>query len=327
MDENLDKAYDVLVIGGGAAGLSGALTLARARWKVAVIDAGEPRNAPAAGVHGLLGREGVPPAELVATGRAEVRRHGGHVVEGRVGQVVRDDGGTHPFAVTLTDGRVSRARRLLVTTGLVDELPDVPGLAEHWGRDVVHCPFCHGYEVRDRRIGVLASGPMAAHQALLFSQWSDHVALLTHTAPDPSPEDAAKLDARGVTVVTGKVREVTARDGRLTGVVLADGTAVPLDAVAVATTMRARADAVGQLGLEVVPHPSGLGEHLVADATGRTSVPGVWVAGNATNLTAQVSTAAAEGTWAAAQLTLDLVEADTAAAVASRDARVGRARG
>ena len=317
MDENLDTTYDVLVIGGGAAGLSGALTLARARWRVAVIDAGEPRNAPAAGVHGLLGREGVAPAELVATGRAEVRGYGGQIVDGRAALVVRDDGGTHPFAVTLDDGRVSRARRLLVTTGLVDELPDVPGLAEHWGRDVVHCPFCHGYEVRDRRIGVLASGPTAAHQALLFSQWSDQVVLLAHTAPEPSPEDAAKLAARGVTVATGKVREVTARDGRLTGVVLVDGTAVALDALAVATTMRARADVVGQLGLETAPHPSGQGEHLVADATGRSSVPGVWVAGNATNLTAQVSTAAAEGTWAAAQITADLIGADATAAVAA----------
>ncbi|MCK0117145.1 NAD(P)/FAD-dependent oxidoreductase [Isoptericola sp. S6320L] len=316
MDENLDKTYDVLVIGGGAAGLSGALTLARARWKVAVIDAGEPRNAPAAGVHGLLGREGVSPAELVATGRDEVRSYGGRVVDGRVAQVVRDDGGTHPFAVTLDDGRVTRARRLLVATGLVDELPDVPGLAEHWGRDVVHCPFCHGYEVRDQRIGVLATGPQGTHQALLFSQWSDQVVLLAHTAPDLSPDDAAKLAARGVTVVAGKVREVTARDGRLTGVVLADGTAVPLDAVAVATTMRARTDVVRQLGLEVAPHPSGQGEHVVADATGRTSVRGVWVAGNATNLAAQVSTAAAEGTWAAAQLTFDLIEEDATAATA-----------
>ncbi|WP_277212530.1 NAD(P)/FAD-dependent oxidoreductase [Isoptericola croceus] len=315
MNETLDKTYDVLVIGGGAAGLSGALTLARARWKVAVLDAGEPRNAPAAGVHGLLGREGVGPAELVTTGRAEVRGYGGQVVDGRVAQVVRDDGGTHPFVVTLDDGRVARARRLLVATGLLDELPDVPGLAARWGRDVLHCPFCHGYEVRDQRIGILATGPHAARQALLFSQWSGQVVLLTHTAPAPSDEDAAKLAARGVAIVSGTVRQVTAEEDRLTGVVLADGSTVALDALAVATTMRARTDVVGQLGLEVAPHPSGQGDHLVADETGRTSVPGVWVAGNASNLAAQVSTAAAEGAWAAAQITFDLVEADAVAAV------------
>ncbi|WP_402467544.1 NAD(P)/FAD-dependent oxidoreductase [Isoptericola aurantiacus] len=318
MDDTLETTYDVLVIGGGAAGLSGALTLARARWRVAVIDAGAPRNAPAAGVHGLLGRDGVSPAELLATGRAEVRAVGGQVHDARVAQVVRDDGGTHPFAVTLDDGRVTRARRLLLATGLVDELPDVPGLAERWGRDVLHCPFCHGYEVRGRRIGILATGPHAVRQALLFSQWSDQVVLLTHTGPAPTGDDDARLAARSVDVVDGRVRQVVTEDERLTGVVLDDGGTVALDALVVGTTMRARADVVGPLGLAVTAHPSGQGDHLVADETGRTSVPGVWVAGNATNLSAQVATAAAEGTWAAAQITMDLIEADTAALVGSR---------
>lgn len=160
-----DKAYDVVVVGGGAAGLSGAVALARARRWVLVVDAGQPRNAPAGHVHNYLSRDGTPPAELLAAGRDEVTRYGGELVTGRVESVVKEGDG---FLVKLDGGGAVGARRLLVTTGLVDELPDVPGVAERWGRDVLHCPYCHGWEVRDRRIGVLATGPMAVHQAELW---------------------------------------------------------------------------------------------------------------------------------------------------------------
>jgi len=154
--------YDVVVVGGGAAGLGGALMLGRSRRSVLVVDAGEPRNAPASGVHGFLTRDGVSPAALLQVGREEVRGYGARVLDGRVASAESVDGG---FTVTLEDGRRVGARRLLVTTGLVDELPDVPGVRERWGRDVLHCPYCHGWEVRDQPIGVLASGPMAVHRA------------------------------------------------------------------------------------------------------------------------------------------------------------------
>ncbi|HWM07298.1 MAG TPA: NAD(P)/FAD-dependent oxidoreductase, partial [Actinophytocola sp.] len=162
--EQLMDEYDVVVLGGGAAGLSGALMLARSRRSVLVIDAGSPRNAPAEGVHGLLGHDGIAPAELLERGRAEVRGYGGQVVTGEVVTAAREDAG---FRLTLADGGSVRARRLLVATGLVDELPAVAGLRERWGRDVVHCPYCHGWEVRARVIAVLATGPMSVHQALL----------------------------------------------------------------------------------------------------------------------------------------------------------------
>jgi len=160
-------AYDVVVIGGGAAGLSGALTLARSRRSVLVIDAGEPRNAPAAGVHGFLTRDGMNPQALLEVGRAEVRGYGGHIVDGRVTSASRNG---DSFTVSLADGRAVSARRLLVTTGLLDELPEVSGLRERWGRDVLHCPYCHGWEVRDQAVGVLGTGPRAVHQALLFGR-------------------------------------------------------------------------------------------------------------------------------------------------------------
>jgi len=305
---------DVVVIGGGAAGLSGALMLARARRSVVVVDAGTPRNAPAAGVHGLLGRDGTPPAGLLDRGRAEVRSYGGEIVRGEVETVERDG---DRFAVRVAGGGTLRARRLLVTTGLVDELPDVPGLRERWGRDVVHCPYCHGWEVRDRAIGVLATGPMSVHQALLFRQWSADVTLFTHRAPAPDPEPAERLAARGIAVVTGEVAALEVAGDRLTGVRLADGTVIAREVVAVAPRMVARAGLLESLGLRAVEHPSGAGEHVPADPTGRTEVAGVWVAGNVTDLSAQVGTAAAAAAFAAAQINLELVTEETDAAVAA----------
>ena len=305
---------DVVVIGGGAAGLSGALMLARARRSVVVVDAGTPRNAPAAGVHGLLGRDGTPPAGLLDRGRAEVRSYGGEIVRGEVETVERDG---DRFAVRVAGGGTLRARRLLVTTGLVDELPDVPGLRERWGRDVVHCPYCHGWEVRDRAIGVLATGPMSVHQALLFRQWSADVTLFTHRAPAPDPEQAERLAARGIAVVTGEVAALEVAGDRLTGVRLADGTVIAREVVAVAPRMVARAALLESLGLRAVEHPSGAGEHVPADPTGRTEVAGVWVAGNVTDLSAQVGTAAAAAAFAAAQINLELVTEETDAAVAA----------
>ncbi|MGH4017715.1 MAG: NAD(P)/FAD-dependent oxidoreductase, partial [Pseudonocardiaceae bacterium] len=223
MTDQLRDGYDVVVVGGGAAGLSGALMLARARRSVVVIDAGAPRNAPAAGVHGLLARDGIRPAELLERGRAEVRRYGGQVVPGEVGAMACEDTG---FTVAMADGRSIRARRLLVTTGLVDQLPDIPGLRARWGRDVVHCPYCHGWEVRDQAIGVLAGGPLAVHQALLFRQWSADVTFFSHTMPPPIDQEARQLVARGISVVDGEVASVEIVEDRLAGVRLRDGTVV-----------------------------------------------------------------------------------------------------
>ena len=313
MSEQVKDAYDVVVIGGGAAGLNGALLLARSRRSVLVVDAGQPRNRPAAAVHGLLGHDGRPPAELLARGRAEVRAYGGHVVAGEVTAV---GGELDPgFTVTLGDGRVVLARRLLVTSGLVDNLPDITGLRERWGRDVVHCPYCHGWEVRDQPIGVLASGPTSVHQALLFRQLSDDVIYFRRgTALDDAA--AARLAARGIRVVDGEVSAVVITDDHVAGVRLADGTVVPRQALAVAARMTARAGFLADLGLKASEHPSGMGAHIPADLSGRTEVPGVWAAGNVTDLSAQVGASAAAGALAGAVINADLVEEETQLAVA-----------
>ncbi|MEV5709066.1 NAD(P)/FAD-dependent oxidoreductase [Actinoallomurus sp. NPDC052274] len=309
----LRDGYDVVVVGGGAAGLSGALTLARSRRSVLVVDAGAPRNAPAEGVHAFLTRDGTPPAELLERGRAEVRGYGGQVVPGEVGSVAREEDG---FAVALTDGRAVRARRLLVAAGAVDELPDIPGLRERWGRDVVHCPYCHGWEVRDQAIGVLATGPMSVHQALLFRQLSDDVMYFSHTTP-PGEEDAERLTARGIEIVQGEVASVETDGDRLVGVRLRDGTVVGREALAVASRIVVRAGFLAGLGLRPAEHPVGIGQYLPTDATGRTEAPGVWAAGNVTDPAAQVGAAAAAGTTAAAQINADLIAEETRRAVAA----------
>jgi thioredoxin reductase len=325
MEQTLAYDYDVVVVGGGAAGLGGALALGRARRSVLVVDSGAPRNAPADGVHVYLGREGTPPDELLAIGREEVRGYGGAFREcAVVGAEAITDGG---FRVSLKDGGVVRARRLLVTTGLVDELPEVPGLAGLWGKDVLHCPYCHGWEVRDQAIGVLATGPLAVQQALLWRQWSESITLFLHTAPEPGAAEYEQLAARGIAVVAGQVAALetgagtaAAAGGRLNGVRLEGGRVVPCEALAVASRLTARAGGLlASLGLETAEQEMGghvVGSYVPSDAMGATTVPGVWVAGNVTNLMEQVMGAAAAGVRAGAAINADLIAEETRWAVA-----------
>ncbi|MGB3683929.1 MAG: NAD(P)/FAD-dependent oxidoreductase, partial [Rubrobacteraceae bacterium] len=317
MEEQDRAMYDVVVVGGGAAGLSGALMLGRSRRSVLVIDADEPRNAPAAAVHGFMSRDGISPAELLETGREEVRSYGVQMLDGRVVSAESVDGG---FTVDLEEGSRIGARRLLVTTGLVDELPDVPGVRQLWGRDVLHCPYCHGWEVRDQQIGILGTGPMAAHQAQLFRQLSADVVLFRHTSPTLSEEQAEQLNARGITVVDGEVSALEVHDDRLAGVRLSSGEFVPRQAVVVAPRFVARAEVLSALGLETTDREiSGhvLGSYVPADATGTTIVPGVWVAGNVADPFGQVAAAANAGAQAGAHINADLIAEDTRNAVAA----------
>jgi thioredoxin reductase len=310
MAEQAEIMRDVVVVGGGAAGLSAALMLARSRRRVTVVDAGAPRNAPAEGVHGLLALDGVGPLELLARGRDEVTGYGGEILSAEVSDVSCTSLG---FAVVMRDGGVVHARRLLIATGLVDELPEISGLRERWGRDVLHCPYCHGWEVRDRRIGVLATGVMSVHQALLFRQLSDDVRFFCNDH-DLGDQDRAKLDALGIPVIAGGVSRLEIDGDRLTGVRLNDDRIVKVEALAVASRMVARAEVFAGIGIKATAHP--VGSFIAADPAGRTSVPGVWVAGNSTDMSAQVGAAAADGARAAAHINADLVAEDTDRAVA-----------
>lgn len=304
MDTEDNTPVDVVIVGGGAAGLNAAQMLGRSRRSVVVVDGGEPRNAPAKGVHGFLSRDGVSPAELYRIGREEAESYGARIISG---QVSRAAGFRGAFAVELADGTVVRGRRLLIATGLVDELPDIPGLRERWGRDVLHCPYCHGWEVQDQPIGILGTGPFAAHQALLFRQWSADITLFLNNAMEPTEVELHQLAARGITVVHGRVAALQVDNDKLAGVLLSDGSLVPVAAVAAAPRFMARAAAFADLGLKAVPHPMGMGEYLETDEDGATGVPGVWAAGNVTDLRAQVVSSAAAGAWTGAVINADLM--------------------
>ncbi|HQR27492.1 MAG TPA: NAD(P)/FAD-dependent oxidoreductase [Nocardioides sp.] len=298
--------YDVAVIGGGAAGLSAAMVLSRAQRTVLVIDAGEPRNAPAQHMHGFLSRDGMPPAELLAVGRREVESYGGRFVAGQVTDARRDGS---CFALALGDGTTVTARRVLVTTGLRDELPDVDGLRERWARDVLHCPYCHGYEVRGRAIGVLGWSAESARYAQIVRQWSDDVVLFA--APGSLADDEQEqLAARAIAVVEGHVSQVVVQEDALHAVALEDGRTVPREVLFVPPRFVPNNDVLVGLGCDL--DEAGW---VVTDGTGQTTVPGVWAAGNVSNPRAQVITAAGEGSTAAIALNAHLVDEDVRNAV------------
>jgi thioredoxin reductase len=293
MDEQI---YDVVVVGGGAAGLNAALVLGRARRRVAVVDAGAPRNAPAAHMQGFLSRDGMSPADFLAAGRAEATGYGVELVED---QVVAVEAG---FVVRLATGQVLRGRRVLVATGVRDELPEIPGVHERWGRDLLHCPYCHGWEVRDQPIGVLGTQPGSVQHAQLVRQWSDDVAFFVHTY-DLSTAEHVQLEARGVRIVRGEVARLVVEDDRLTGVELIDGQVIARTAVFIRPHNPPNDDdLLTGLGCEV--NEAGF---VTIDDTGRTSTFGVWAAGNVVDPRAQVITAAGAGSAAAIAINADPV--------------------
>ncbi|MEU2727143.1 NAD(P)/FAD-dependent oxidoreductase [Streptomyces griseoviridis] len=307
----MTEQYEVIVVGGGTAGLSAGLVLGRSRRRTLVVDAGEPRNAPAAHLHGYLSRDGMAPGEFLAVGREEIARYGVELVRDRAVDAERDGPG---FAVTLAGGRTVRGRALVVATGLKDELPRVPGLAERFGRDVLHCPYCHGWEVRDQPFGVLATGPLGVHQALMVSQWSKDVVFFPHQVADAefTDVDLRRLAAAGIDVVPGEVAGLEVTDDRLTGVQLADGTVHERSVLFAAPRPVPRGELLAKLGAELRETP--FGAYPVIDERGLTTVPGLWAVGNAGGFAEQLINAASRGYRAGAAINGELLFADIDAA-------------
>lgn len=304
---------DVIVLGGGSAGLSAALMLGRARRRVLVLDNGTPRNAPASHMHGVLGRDHTSPLDYLKNGRADLERYDVTVVDatvtalgGHVGHFTATTAGSPEDGRNAHDGRTFSARRIVVTTGLTDLLPPVDGLAERWGRDVVQCPYCDGWEIQDRRIGVLSTGPFSIHHASMWRQWSENLTFFTDGGP-LADEDREKFTARGIEIVEKKVTAVLTGEDRLRAVGLADGTEVAVDALAVGLRFTARSELLGSLGLTTVPHATGLGDVVEVDSFGATTVAGVWAAGNVTDPSATVIASTAQGALAGAHVNANLI--------------------
>jgi thioredoxin reductase (NADPH) len=308
-------SYDAIVIGGGAGGLNAALVLARARRSVAVIDAGRPRNAPSPHMHGFLSRDGVPPLAILELGRAELGGYGAVLMNSQAEEVaVGENGG---YLVRLAGGVVLHARHVVLATGLRDELPDIPGLRALWGTDVLSCPYCHGYELRDRPLVVLGVHQASAGQALLLRQWSHDVVFVPHSRP-LADEERERLAARGVRVADGPVSCLLATDGRLDAVELADGRLLTAAAVFLFPVTTPNDSAFDGLGCAKNDG------WLVTDRAGRTSRPGLWAVGNVADPRAQAVTAAGLGAAAAFALNHDLVDEEVERALAEHRAAAER---
>ncbi|VWC20026.1 thioredoxin reductase [Burkholderia lata] len=286
--------HEVIVIGGSFAGLSAAMQLARARRRVLVIDAGRPRNRFAAHAHGFFGQDGKPPAQIVDEAAAQLAAYlTVQRIAGDVRTAERDADGR--FHVTLADGSRASADRLILATGIRDELPALPGLAERWGVSVLHCPYCHGYEVSGRQLGVLASHPLSVHQAILIPDWGP-TTWFTQGVAEANPEEAALLDARGVRIERSPVVEILGDAPRIEALRLADGQVVPIDALFVGARTAMASDLAQQLGCAFDDGP--LGPVVRVDAGKQASVAGVFVAGDASTPMTNATFASASGVMA-----------------------------
>ncbi|MCA1221244.1 NAD(P)/FAD-dependent oxidoreductase [Streptomyces sp. 8L] len=306
--DGADRA-DIVVVGGGVAGVQAALVLGRARRRVVVVDGGHPRNERARAVHNLAGHEGTAPAELLERARSDAARYGVRFVSGTVTGARHEDAGDPArsgLRIAVDRGRaVFAAGALVLATGITEDLPDVPGLAALWGHDVVSCPYCHGWEAAGLPVAVVGSGPRAWRQLLLLRRFTDDLTLITDGPTGLEPAQSERLALLGITVCEDRVTRVVAEDGRLAGVEFADGRLVPYGALFAATARRQASPLPALLGCAVS------GASVVTDTDGRTGVPGVWAAGTCADPSLTVAGAMGHATTTAIALNNALVDAET----------------
>jgi thioredoxin reductase len=301
----MDTTWDCIVVGAGAAGLSAALVLGRARRRTLVIDAGEPSNRHAHGIGGLLAYDGRPPGDLYAQGREELAAY--PTVELRSGEVVDGERDGTRFSLALADGARESARRVLLATGMDYRTPSLPGIAERWGRSVFHCPFCHGWEVRDQVLGVLGGGTGDVERALLLRAWSDDVTLLTDGPAELDADGAERLAAAGVAVDERPVAGLRGDGDALTAVTFADGSERPCGALLVPVTMHQRSPLAARLGATLADPGPVVADAVEVGAGFESSVPGLFAAGDVSVQMPSVPSAIASGNGAAAHIVRSLV--------------------
>jgi len=283
--------YDVVIVGGSFAGLSAAMQLARARRRILLLDAGKPRNRFAPASHGFLGQDGRSPQEIMETGRKQLMAYPTfEFQQAEATDAVQEDG---TFSVTLGEGGKVRVKRLVLATGMTDHLPDVPGMQELWGTGVLHCPYCHGYEVAERKFAVFGVGPMSVHQAALVRDWSDDVTLLTSGGDWLTPEHRDMLTLRGVKVDETPLLRLIADGRELEAVEFRDGRCVPYGALFTGTRASFASPLAEQLGCEI--EQAAFGPVVKTDAMKETTVPGVFAAGDAASPMYNATLASASG--------------------------------
>ncbi|MBP2309898.1 thioredoxin reductase [Azospirillum melinis] len=294
MNGNDKTTYDAIIVGGSYAGIAAALQLARARRRVLVMDEGLRRNRFASHSHGFLGQDGRPPGDIAAEARTQLMRYPTVTwMTGRAEKAARTSKG---FEITDSDGTAHHARRLLIAVGVVDELPAIPGLAERWGRSVFHCPYCHGYELMQGRIGVIAVSGQSMHHALMLPDWGPTTLLLNGTF-EPDADQSAHLARRGVAV---EAAFITGIDSDPPEVTLADGRRVPFAGLFVLPRSRVASPLAAQLGC--VSEDGPLGTHIRVDEMQETSIPGVFACGDAARAAGSVALAVGAGTIAGTAL-------------------------
>ncbi|HEY0736969.1 MAG TPA: NAD(P)/FAD-dependent oxidoreductase [Herpetosiphonaceae bacterium] len=295
--------YDALVIGGSFAGLSAAIQIARARRSVCVVDAGLPRNRFADASHGFFGQDGLSPRTMIEQAREKLLAYpsvtfiGGSVESA---QAREGDG----FDVGLASGDTVSAKKLILAFGMSDILPDIPGLAERWGKRVLHCPYCHGFEFGGERLGVLNLTPMSSHQAILISDWGPTTFFL-NGRDDLDDETRAKLAHRKIAIEPAPVTELAGDLGQAMQVVLDDGRSQTVDALFIGTRTRMNSTLAEQLGCAVDDGP--FGPIIRTDAFKLTTVPGVYAAGDIARVPPNATFASADGVTAGVSLHRDLL--------------------
>ncbi|MBP2451448.1 bifunctional NAD(P)/FAD-dependent oxidoreductase/class I SAM-dependent methyltransferase [Mycolicibacterium lutetiense] len=300
----MDNIWDCVIVGGGAAGLSAALVLGRARRRVLLVDAGDQSNLAAHGIGGLLASDGRPPAELYSAGRAELAAY--PTVEVRTGEVVTGEPG---FVLELADGTRERARTVLLATGMEYRPPNIAGLEALWGDSVFHCPFCHGWEMRDAPVAVIAQGDRAVHSALMMRGWTEDLMVLTNGDSGLDDAQVKALDAAGIGIDERLIAQFVADDGELAAVEFTDGARLARRGALVAATLHQRSLLATHLGAVSAPGPIAV-DALVVDAFARTSVPGLFAAGDLGAQMPQVATAVASGSQAGAAVVQYLLGED-----------------